>query len=202
MDSGKSTYIAFDELSQTDPSQSDFRFCATIHRWAAEKHSFHVRYVERQNKLYAVRKSSLRAALSTRISDHLEASRNVLVLLSGATRKSGSLLSHEIEDAVDTFNLPLIVTYIDYKAVSDPSELSEYWPNALRQRINSGVARAIHIPFNKYAILDAATQFTVSNRPLTGLNHYTEYAHRKFECITPETPFGNCKRQKRFLVGK
>ena len=202
MDSGKSTYIAFDELCQTDPSPSDFRFCATIQRWVAEKNSFDVRYVDRQNKLYAVRKSSLRTTLTTRIGEHLAASRNVLVILSNDTRKSGSMLCHEIEEAVDTFNLPLIVSYIDYKAVAEPSELSGYWPDSLRQRINSGAAKAIHIPFNKYAILDALEQFTTSNRPLTGLNHYTEYAHRKFRCITPEVPFGNCMRLKRLVVGK
>ncbi|NTU68245.1 MAG: hypothetical protein HGB02_05110 [Chlorobiaceae bacterium] len=202
MDSGKSTYIAFDELCQTDQSPSDFRFCATIHRWAAEKDSFDVRYVDRQNKLYAVRNSSLRTTLTTRIREHLAASRNMLVILGNETRKSGSLLCFEIEEAVDNFNLPLIVAYIDYKAVADPSELSGYWPDPLRQRINSETARAIHIPFNKHAILDAASQFTSSNRPLTGLNHYTEYAHRKFKCITPDVPFGNCIRLKRLELGK
>lgn len=202
METGKGTYIAFDEHCQEDTAQSDFRFCATIQRWASEQKSFEVRYVDRQNKVYAVRKSSLRADLASKIREHLEASRNVLVILSGETRMSGSLLSFEIEEAVDTFNLPLILAYIDYKAVAEPSELSGYWPNALRQRINSGVARAIHIPFNKHAILDAANQFTDENRPLTGLNHYTEYAHRKFKCISPEMPFGNCMRQKRFVMGK
>ncbi|NTV01413.1 MAG: hypothetical protein HGB04_01320 [Chlorobiaceae bacterium] len=202
MVSGKSTYIAFDELCQMDPSQSDFRFCSTIHRWAAEKHSFDVRYVDRQNKLYAVRKSSLRTTLAAKIREHLEAAGNILVILSAETRKSGSMLCSEIEEAVDTFNLPLIIAYIDYKAVADPAELSGYWPDPLRQRINSGTARAIHIPFNKHAILDAARQFTVSNPPLTGLNHYTEYAHRKFKCITPDIPFGNCIRQNRFELGK
>ena len=201
MDSGKGTYIAFDELCQMEPCQSDFRFCATIQRWAAEQQSFDVHYVDRQNKVYAVRKSSLRAALTGVIREHLAASSNVLVILSGETRKSGSLLSFEIEEAVDTYNLPLIVAYVDYKAVAQPAELSGYWPNALRQRINSGAARVIHIPFNKHAILDAASQFTATNRPLTGLNHYTEFAHRKFKCITPEMPFGNCMRQKRLVPG-
>jgi hypothetical protein len=201
MASGKGTYIAFDELCQMELSQSDFRFCATIRRWAAEHNSFGVSFVDRQNKLYAVRKSSLRAALTSKIREHLAASRNVLVILSEETRKSGSLLSFEIEEAVDTFNLPLILAYVDYKAVADPAALSGYWPNALRQRINSGAARAIHIPFNKHAILDAASQFTDTNRPLTGLNHYTEYAHRKFKCIAAEIPFGNCMRQKRPVAG-
>ncbi|NTU93922.1 MAG: hypothetical protein HGB29_08255 [Chlorobiaceae bacterium] len=201
MESEKSTYIAYDELCQNDPGQSDYRFCATIQRWAAERRSFEVNYLDRQNKVYAVRKSSLRAALATKIREQLALSRNVLVVLSSDTRKSGSLLAFEIEETVDTFNLPLILAYIDFKAVADPSALAGYWPDALRQRINSGSARAIHIPFNKHAILDAASQFTDTNRPLTGLNHYTEYAHRKFNCISPDMAFGNCMRQKRFVAG-
>lgn len=201
MDSGKRTYIAFDELCQNDPGQSDHRFCATIHRWAAEQHTFDVSYLDRQNKVYAVRKSSLRTSLASKIREHLQEAHNVLVILSGDTRKSGSLLSFEIEEAVDTYHLPLILVYIDYKAVADPSELSAYWPDSLRQRINSGTAKAIHIPFNKHAILDAARQFTETNRPQTGLNHYTEFAHRKFKCITPDMAYGNCKRQKRFVAG-
>ncbi len=202
MDSGKSTYIAFDELCQAAPSPSDFRFCATIQRWAAEKNAFDVRYVDRQNKLYAVRKSSLRTTLTAKISEHLAASRNVLVILSAESRKSGSLLCHEIGEAVDTYKLPLIITYIDYKAIADPEELSAYWPDSLRQRIGSGAAKAIHIPFNKHAILDALAQFTVSNPPLTGVNHYSEYAHRKFKCIMPDVPFGNRMRLKRLVEGK
>jgi hypothetical protein len=196
MDSGKSTYIAFDELCQKDPVHSDFRFCATIQRWVDEKRTINLKYVDRQTKVHAVMKSSLRASLVAKIREKLASCHNVLMILSGDTRKSGSLLSFEIEEAIDVFNLPLIITYVDYKAVADPAELSDYWPNALRQRISGGTARAIHIPFNKFAILDATAQFSSANRPPTGVNHYTEYAHRKFKSIPPEMPFGNCMRQK------
>ncbi len=202
MDSGKLTYIAFDELGQQegDTSPSDYRFCATVRRWAAERQLFETVYEERKDKLYALRKSSLRSAFASRVRQSLAVCGNILVILSGETRKSGSLLSFEIAEAVDHFNLPLILAYIDYRAVADPSALSGYWPNELRQRIQGGVARAIHIPFNKHAIIDAVCQFTVSNRPLTAVNHYSEYAHRKFRCIPPEMPFGNCLRKPRLAA--
>jgi hypothetical protein len=202
MDSGKGTYIAFDELCQKELEHSDFRFCLPILRWATERPNLHMVHEERQNKVYAVRKTSLRGSLSARIKEHISTCHNVVVVLSSDTRKSGSLLSFEIEEAVDTFGLPLIITYVDYKAISEPSELESYWPNALSQRIKSGAARAIHIPFNKYAILDAVTQFTSANKPLTGVNHYTEYAHRKFNCIPDSMPFGNCKRESSRMAGQ
>jgi hypothetical protein len=202
MDSGKGTYIAFDELHQKETEQSDFRFCLPILRWMAERPALHAIYEERHDKVYAVRKTSLRAALSSRIKEHLATCHNVVVVLSSDTRKSGTILSYEIEEAIDSFDLPLIITYVDYKAIAEPAELEPYWPNALSQRIKSGTARAIHIPFNKYAILDAITQFTTANRPLTGLNHYTEYAHRKFNCIPTTIPFGNCKRESARLAGQ
>ena len=202
MNSGKRTYIAFDELCQKDADQSDFRFCLPILRWIAERPALHAIYEERQDKVYAVRKTSLRASLSARIKEHLGSCHNVVIVLSGDTRKSGSILSYEIEEAIDSFGLPLIITYVDFKAISEPMELEAYWPNALSQRIKSGLARAIHIPFNKHAILDAVTQFTSDNRPLTGLNHYSEYAHRKFNCIPATIPFGNCKRESARMSGK
>ncbi|NTU58763.1 MAG: hypothetical protein HGB00_07565 [Chlorobiaceae bacterium] len=201
MDSGKGTYVAFDELCQKDADQSDFRFCLPILRWAAERPALHMVYEERHDKVYAVRKSSLRASLTTRIKERLATCHNVVVVLSSETRKSGSILSYEIEEAVDSFGLPLIITYVDFKAIAEPLELEAYWPNALSQRIKSGAARAIHIPFNKHAILDAVSQFTSANRPLTGVNHYTEYAHRKFKCITDAVPFGNCKRESARMAG-
>lgn len=202
MDSGKGTYIAFDELCQKELDQSDFRYCLPILRWMAERPGLHSVYEERHDKVYAVRKTSLRASLTARIKERLSSCHNVVVVLSSETRKSGSLLSYEIEEAIDSFDLPLIITYVDYKAISEPKELEAYWPNALSQRIKSGQARAIHVPFNKHAILDAVTQFTSANRPLTGLNHYSEYAHRKFNCIPETIPFENCKREASRMAEK
>lgn len=133
--------------------------------------------------------------LESRIRELLTNSRNVVVILSRETRKSGSLLSFEIEEAADICELPFIIVYMDFKSVADPAELSGYWPNSLRRRINNGSIKAIHIPFNKLALQDAISQFTVSNRPQTSLNHYSEYAHRKFKCMPVSMPFGNIRKQ-------
>jgi len=187
------TYIAFDGLGQTNPTLSDFKYYATIQAWASHK-SIDFKYVDSHDKTYAVRDSSLRTTLESRIRERLANSKNVVVILSSNTRKSGSMLSYEIEQAVDNYELPLIVTYVDYKVIANPGQLSTYWPNALSSRISQKTAKAIHIPFVKDALLDAINQFNYLNLPATSLNYYNEDAHRSFGCLTLLTPFSNLRK--------
>ncbi|NTV92606.1 MAG: hypothetical protein HGA72_04840 [Chlorobiaceae bacterium] len=191
----KGTYIAFDGLGQTNPTLSDYRHFSTIQSWAMNK-EIDFAGVSSHDKTYAQRKSSLRAAFEERIRELLAVSKQLVVVLSEKTRKSGNYLSFEIEQAVDNFDLPLIVVYAGYSVVADPSLLTGYWPDSLRQRINSGSAKVLHIPFNKDAFLDAVSQFSVDIKPETGLNHYSEYAHRKFSCMPHSAPFENRKTQE------
>jgi len=176
------TYIAFDGLGQTNPTLSDFKYYSIIEGWASNKH-IEFKYVNSHDKTCAVRDTSLRTTLESRIRERLANSKNVVVILSSNTRKSGSMLTYEIEQAVDRYELPLVVTYVDYKIISNPGQLSSYWPNALSTRISNQTAKAIHIPFIKDALLDAINQFNHTNPPATSLNYYTEEAHRSFGAL-------------------
>lgn len=176
------TYIAFDGLGETDPTKSDFRFYATIQSWAASKH-IEFKFVNSHDKTRAVRDTSLRTTLEARIRERLSHSKNVVVILSDRTRKSGSMLSYEIEQAVDRYKLPLIAVYTGYERVLQPSapEQKLRWPKVLDERINDDSAKVIHIPFKKAALLDAIGQFTVHANNLSGaLVHYTEKKHREW----------------------
>lgn len=176
------TYIAFDGLGQTNPTLSDFKYYATIQAWASHK-SIDFKYVNSHDKTCAVRDTSLRVTLESRIRERLANSKNVVVILSSDTIKSGSMLTYEIERAVDRYELPLIATYVDYKIIANPGQLSSYWPNALSTRISNQTVKAIHIPFIKDALLDAINQFNHANLPATSLNYYTEEAHRNFRAF-------------------
>ena len=166
------TYIAFDGLGQTDPSKSDFKYYASIKAWSAGKF-IDFRYVDSHDKTYAVRDSSKRSTLEARIRERLAASKNVVVILSPETRNSGSMLSYEIEKAVDVYELPLICMYPGYDAVTNPRQLAGRWPDSLTRRIDNATANAIHIPFRKNPLLVALSQFTVHSGNLSGpLNHY------------------------------
>ena len=116
------TYIAFDGLGQTDPSKSDFKYYTSIQGWSAGK-NIDFKFVNSHDKTAAVRNSSLRSTLEARIRERLSASKNVVVILSDKTRKSGSMLSFEIEKAVDTYRLPLICAYTGYNSITDPGAL-------------------------------------------------------------------------------
>lgn len=186
------TYIAFDGLGQENPTLSDFKYYSTIQAWARNT-GIDFKYVDSHAKTSAVRDTSLRTTLQLRIRERLSNSKNVVVILSSDTRKTGSMLSYEIEQAVDTYSLPLIIAYVDYSVVANPSQLSPYWPNALSSRVSNSTVNAIHIPFQKNAILDAISQFTFSNLPNTSLNYYTQDAHREFGCILTSS-FSNTRK--------
>lgn len=170
------TYIAFDGLGKTNPTESDFRYYSTMQAWSAGK-NIDFKFVNSHDKTASVRDTSLRATLESRIRERLAASKNCLVILSDDTRKSGSMLSYEIERAVDLYEIPLICVYTGYDTINAPVELSDRWPNALTERINSGVADAIHIPFKKEILLTAINQFSVNNdSPGGSLVTYTKDA--------------------------
>ena len=174
------TYIAFDGLGETDPSKSDFKYYGTIQMWDASK-SIDFKFVNSHEKTDAVRDTSKRATLEARIQDRLRVSKNMIVILSPQTRKSGSMLVYEIEQAVDTYGLPLIAAYPEYKSVLAPALLSDRWPTALASRIGNEVARVIHIAFRKEPLLDAIGRFSVPDEmPPMALSHYSKDTHRSW----------------------
>lgn len=188
------TYIAFDGLGQTNPTLSDFRFYATIKAWASNQ-NIDFKYVDSHDKTSAVRDTSQRSTLEARIRERLSNSKNVVVILSSSTRKSGSMLTYEIEQAVDSYELPLIVTYVDFAVVANPSALSSYWPNALSARIANGTAKAIHIPFVQGALLNAITTYNPSKLPGGSSQIFNEKAQRSYGCLTGQAAFRNTRKK-------
>lgn len=172
------TYVAFDGLGQTDPSKSDFRYYSMLQAWDANR-SIDFKITNSHEKTYAVRDSSSRATLYARILERLSASKNMLVILSKDTRKSGSVLSYEIEQAIDYYKIPLIIVYPAYSAIwSVDNDLANMWPDALGSRIDKVGTKAIHIGFKKEPIMDAVQQFTVNGRHLpSGRAYYRREAY-------------------------
>ena len=192
------TYMAFDGLGKVNPTQSDFRYYATIQGWA-KNNKIDFQYTDSHKKTFAVRDSSALDTLKSRIRLRLSMSKNLVIILSSDTRKSGSLLSYEIEQAVDVHNIPLIIAYVDYDIVAKPAELSDYWPTSLKTRINNGTANAIHIGFKKEPILDAIGQFYINgNIPSTSLNYYTQSAYDSFGI--PSSLLGGFSNKKKVEV--
>lgn len=177
------TYIAFDGLGETDPTKSDFKYYATIQAWSANK-NIEFSITNSHEKTYAVRDSSSKVTLYARIQERLRASKNMLVILTKDTRYTGSVLSYEIEQAIDNYQIPLIIAYPEYSSILNVDALSNYWPKALADRIGNDGTEAIHIAFMKDCILDAISQFSVNGKHLSnGKNHYSRDAYVQWGLI-------------------
>lgn len=188
------TYIAFDGLGEADPSMSDFRYYALIQGWAKNK-NIEFNFVNSHEKASAVRDTSKRDTLKASICARLSNSKNMLVLLSDNTRKSGSMLTYEIEKGVDTYELPLIIAYVNYSMVTNPSSLSSCWPNALERRIENGTAKAVHIPFLKEAVLRGIDYFNCARKPSGSLEIFRESIQRSSNpALAPTAPFVNTRK--------
>ena len=166
------TYFGFDGLGQSDPSRSDFRYYAIVQKWDTQR-NIDFKFVNSHEKASSVRNTSKRSTLERSIRERMRASKNMVIILSDETRKQGSMLSYEIEKAVDSNGLPLIIAHTGFDVILRPEDLAFRWPNVLNHRIQNNTANAIHIPFKREAILDAISQFTVSSKNLFGgLNYY------------------------------
>jgi hypothetical protein len=178
------TYFAFDGLGETDPTKSDFRYYATVQSWnAAEDIDF--KFVNSHDKASAVRDASKVETLKASIRKRLAASKNIVVIISPDTRKSGSMLSYEIEKAVDLYKIPLIIAYTAYGSILNVKSHADEWPTILKSRLDDATANAIHLPFKKDAIFTAINQFTVNSGNLNGpYNFYSREAQVKWGYIS------------------
>lgn len=177
------TYIAFDGLGEVDPAKSDFRYYATIQAWCVNK-NIQFSLTNSHEKTYSVRDGSLRSTLYTRIQQRLRASKNMLIILTKDTRYTGSVLSYEIENAIDKYDLPLIIAYPEYSSILNVDSLRDLWPKVLADRINKASTEAIHIAFKKDCILDAINRFTVNGEHLSGgKDYYTKEAYAQWGLI-------------------
>ena len=188
------TYVAFDALGETDPTQSDFRYYTIIQGWAEHK-NIDFRFTDSHEKTSAVRDTSKRETLRARIRERLSGSKNMLVILSPQTRSFGSELSYEIEQAAYKDKIPLIIAYTDYDIVADPNKLSAYWPNEFKKGVWDNDLNAIHIGFKKEPILDAIGQFASQDQNLSGaLEFYNRQAYIDFGILSHHGIFKNTKK--------
>ena len=178
------TYVAFDGLGQADPSKSDFRYYSILQAWDANK-SIDFKLTNSHEKTYEVLDTSSRQTLYARIRQRLSASKNMLIIISSNTRKNGSVLSYEIEQAIDNYKIPLIIAYPEYSVICKvDDDLADIWPTALSTRIDLAGTEAIHIGFKKEPIMNAIPRFTINGEHLSnGRNVYSRDAYVTWEIV-------------------
>jgi len=176
------TYVAFHAKGTTDPTASDIRYFRIMQAWKSVA-GIDFTFVDSHDKVAAVRDSSKRETLRRSLVARLKKSKNLVLITSRDTKKDTDWVPFEIEYAIDTCALPIILAYVDYTdtPITNPSRLSEYWPTALASRIRNESAHAIHIPFNAKPLGAAVNQFGPSNYPKgKGLGRYSLDAYRSW----------------------
>lgn len=157
------TYIAFDGQGITDPTKSDLKYLGLLRSWNKDK-NHRLIFSDSHLKTYQVRDTSKKTTLEKRLIDRLKESKNMLLILSNETNYDRGMLNFEIENAVDIYELPIIVAYTGCEYLLDATEYSERWPLALAERIAAKQVNAIHIAFKEIAIMNAISQFSIHSK--------------------------------------
>lgn len=175
------TYVAFHANGTNIPGKSDIDYYNLMRAWTANADD-EFTMNNSHDKAAAVRDSSKKSTLRVSLLERLKNSKNMVLIIGETTLLDDDWVPFEIEKAVDTYEIPIIVTYTGYGTpIRNPDALKALWPNALATRINNGTAHAIHIPFKKAALLAAISQFSHNAFPLGGgLGYYNDEAYRSF----------------------
>ena len=166
------TYIAFDGQCTTDPTQSDLKYLGLLRSWDKNKR-FDFHYIDSHLKTAAVRDSSQRATLESRLMERMRNSKNMLLILSKETNYDRGMLNFEIEKAVDLYNLPIIVAYTNVNYIFFYDEFKNRWPKALLERIKDSTVNAVHIPFKEKVIMESLERYSINSIDYNRLNGST-----------------------------
>lgn len=174
------TYVAFHANGTAEPTESDMKYYQLLKAWKIRTEG-EFEFVNSHEKTAAVRDTSSRETLRSRLAERLRNSKNMLLIIGETTRRDTDWVPFEIEYAVDTCKIPIIAAYPNYTWILSPGELRPKWPAALASRIDNGTAHVIHIPFKQAPLADALPRFSYDNYPLGGgLGHYSREAYHSF----------------------
>ena len=173
------TYVAFHAQGTNLPGKSDMDYYNLMKAWSA-KTDDDFTMINSHDKASSVRDSSKRSTLRASLLDRLKNSRNMVLIIGDTTRFDTDWVPFEIEQAVDTYKIPIIAAYPDYNTILEPAKFSSLWPKALADRINRNTARVIHIPFKKEPLKVAIDQFDHENPPSGPLSYYVRDEYVKW----------------------
>ncbi|KTD01947.1 hypothetical protein Lgee_0809 [Legionella geestiana] len=178
------TYVVFHAQNTSDPTKSDMKYYRLLTAWH-EHSDIEFKMINSHDKTSAVRDSSKRATLQSRIRERLNNSRNMLLIIGSTTHLDDDNVPFEISYAVDKCGIPIIAAYTGYDSICTPSRLRYLWPNALAARINNNTAKVIHVPFRKEPIKAALQKYDYQDPPKGSLVHYTQETFRKWGLLQP-----------------
>lgn len=175
------TYIAFAADGNEDVTKSDIRFYNLMKGWASMKEK-EFDFINPHEKGSVIRPWSLDETIEKTLRERLKDSKRFMLLVGNTTRLDTDFVPYEIEYAIDTCKLPVIVCYVNEKnriSKEVPQALKSLWPKALKDRIDGDNVKTIHIPFREYIILEALNQFDLNNPPKYACGLYLDSVYDK-----------------------
>ena len=179
-------YTAFYVAEPFNPSNlganatPDFLYYNQLKAWKGNDSSFP--FVDAHAKTYNVRDNSdWEKTLKPRLHERLNASKNIVLFLSGTT-KSSRALREEIDYGINICRLPVIVIYPDLKDKSDiwgsagmKKQVTNLWSSLPVFKDSMDAVATLHVPYKKDLIRAALRDsgFTVQNMKKAGQYHYT-----------------------------
>jgi len=176
------TYVAFHAQGTNLPGKSDMDYYNLIKAWSA-KTDDDFTMINSHDKVSAVRDSSKWTTLRDSLLERLRNSKNMVLIIGETTKLDTDWVPFEIEQAIDTYEIPIIAAYTDYSPVLEPPKFWPLWPDALAERINQKIGRVIHIPFKKAPLLAAISQFNHETLPKSALSYYSRESYEKWELL-------------------
>jgi hypothetical protein len=121
-----------------------------------------------------VHDSSKKETLKKVLRERLSKSKVMFLILSHETNYDRGLLNYEIEKALYTYQLPIIIAYPkigEARITSQWSTIEKRWPKALKQRLNDKTRvdlSCLHIHFRKDLVKRALNHMTVHDKRFIG----------------------------------
>lgn len=172
-------YVAFNGCGTTDPTESDIKYFNIMKAWT-EKENIEFSFSNSHDKTYAVMDDSQKSTLKARLQERMRNSKSMLLIITENSAANRGMLNWEIEQAVETYGLPIIVAYAEYKKIMQPYELSNRWPRKLTEYIANGKVKTIHIGFKMDLIKKAIDDFSFANQPKYTVTTYTNEVYRQY----------------------
>ena len=156
----------------------DFLYYNQLKAWKGADSTFP--FIDAHEKTYNVRDNSEWETLKKRLHDRLNLSKNMVLFLSANTKNSRAL-REEIDYAINTKGLPVIVIYPDFNEKSDiwcstgmRKQVKDLWDKLPVFRDNMDKVATLHVPYNKSLITSALKNddFRVQTMTKAGAYHY------------------------------
>ena len=174
-------YVAFHAGGTTDPTDeaSDIKYYNLLKAWDRDDNR-DFSFVDSHEKNAAVKDSSKKTTLEDRLKYRLNNSKALLLITGPNTRKDTDWVPFEIEYALDTCGIPVLVAYIGESVVLSVSPLRHLWPEALTSRIDDEGTKTLHLPFREKPLTHAVDNYGVNSPPGGNIRVFTKATYRKW----------------------